>query len=583
MIIDHLIALPILVAGLATGLAASLGLSAGAPDPRQEPEWQLFHGGVFHTGSFKDDGTERIAQALLVQRGRIVGVGDFAELSQQEAARGATRTDFGGAHVFPGFQDAHGDLLELGKSLEVVDLVGCDSYDEVIARVQHAASELPEGEWIEGRGWDQARFEGKAFPRHDSLSKAVPRHPVWLARIGGQAGLANRAAMELSGVLKDDFAPKLVGGEVLRDERGPTGVFLDGAMSIVETQIPGASREVRARRLLRAQDLLLSLGVTCVHQIGAAQDGLESLVEVSESGQLVLRVVAYPDAPPASELEALVELREAVAAHAEGRGPLVIRGVFFQLDGGLGSRGAALLADYADQPKHRGRALPDVFRFSEQVEQAARLGFQPAVHAVGDAAVRHALDAFKLVASRADGLAAIRPRIEHMQLVDAGDLARFKDFGVVSSMQPAHVASDQSFVDARLGPDRAGRSYAWRSVRDGSGGVLAFGSAFPAASPDPRVGLHAALTRQTIGGAPKGGFHPEERLAAHPAIEAYTQGAAAAALQENERGRLARGYACDLTAYAEDVSQSTAASAHSLLNAKVVATVVNGRVAFHAK
>ncbi len=530
---------------------------------------RLFFGGVFHTGILQSDeegggssSAGRNVEALLVRDGRIVALGDFANVSGSSAASGAERVDLGGAHCFAGFQDAHGDLAQLGASLEEVDLSQCKGPAELVAAVRDVASSLPAGEWILGGGWDESRWEGAQYPNHKALSEAVPQHPVLVLRVDGLVGFANAKAMELAGVTDQ---ARLASGIF-------DGTHLDG----IQKHVPRLTKDVLRRRLLRAQDELLRLGVTAVHAVRLQPEAVEILAALRDKGELRLRVVGY-----VANLEALKGRdREAIEGLADRYDVFSVAGVGAVLDGGFGSRGAALLAPYADAPKESGQLQMSAQEVAVFAEKAARLGLQPMLQATGDRGVRTALAAFSQAAQRADGFSSMRPRIEHMQLVAEQDFARFKELGVIASMQPEHLMADLRWTQARLGDRRARKAYGWRTVQSRSSRLLAFGSAFPVGSPDPRRGIYSALTRQTEDGQPASGFYPSERISAGAAISAYTTGAAAAASQEDRRGQLALGYAADFTAFDVDLSQLTASTAKKALTAKVVATVVNGQVAY---
>lgn len=545
-------------------LAVALGVTAGASEII-DGTLRLFYGGVFHTSFAAGDEEAprgRTVEALLVRDGRILALGDFAKLSGSDAATGAERVDMSGAHCFPGFQDAQGDLLRLGDTLEEVDLAGCASAAELVARVREVAGSLPAGEWVLGGGWDESLWEDAAYPSHAALSEAIPQHPVLVMRVDGQLGLANAAAMKLAGVT--DAA------------RLESGLFDTAQLEALRQHVPKPTRAVMKRRLLRAQDELLRLGVTAVHGTGLRRDTIEILAALREEGRLRLRVVGYL----ASLDEFDLTDPDAKERLADRYDVFSIVGVEAQLDGGFGSRGAALLAPYADASDQSGELRMSVKEVAVMAEAAARLGLQPMVRATGDRAVRVALKGFSQASRRAAGFEAIRPRIEHMQLVASQDFKALRELGVIASMQPEHLMADLRWARARLGDQRAQAAYGWRTVRSRSSRFLAFGSAFPIGSADPRRGIYAAITRQSKDGQPSGGFYPRERLSAAAAIAAYTTGAAAAALQEDRRGQLALGYAADFTAFDTDLSKLSPSTAKMALQAQVVATVINGQVAY---
>lgn len=556
-------ALAFVVAAFAFACASS----AGAPPPTAT----LIHNGRIYLGAPRWIAVD----ALLVSDGRVVAAGSLREL---EAApwRITERMDLRGAVALPGLQDAHGHVEGLGESLETVDLRGAASYEELIARVVERARVTPDGEWIRGRGWDQNLWPSKEFPHHAALSAATPRHPVLLERVDGHASFANAAALRAAG-LDRAFASEeeVAGGRVLLDtERRPTGVFVDTAMALLDKHAPAPNAAVRERRWLAAQALLLELGITCVHDMGVAPATVELLARLRDQGRLKLRLVEYLSGGPGMSARDVAGFP--LAPDAFDR--LSVPGVKLYADGALGSRGAALLEPYHDEPGHDGLMVMAPEELRAALELCAREGLQPAVHAIGDRANRVVLDLFE-ERQRADAsFRALRPRIEHAQVVARADWPRFDTLGVVASMQPTHATSDMPWAPSRLGPERIDGAYAWRKLV-GDPHLLAFGSDFPVERPHPFEGLYAAVTCAARSGEPRAGFRPDQRLAASEALSAFTWGAARAAHQEQRRGRLEPGYFADLTVVDLD---PLACEPSQLLRARVLATIINGEVVYRA-
>lgn len=555
----------------------------GAPGAQTGERSILFHGGTIHTAFSAGDGEGEAgpkATALLTRGMRIVDVGTLDTLAATEEGKHAERVDLRGAHAFPGFQDAHGHIEGYGAFLEEVDLTGSDTFAELIRRVQARAAEVPAGTWILGRGWDQTLWPGQRFPHHRELSAATPDHPVLVDRVDGHAALANALALEAAGLDGEELPDDPVGGSILRESGEATGVLIDTAIGLVGRHVPAPGPDARRRRVLRAQEALLATGLTCVHDMGVDRSAATELYpELQGGGDLKMRVVQYVHGNGFTEPRQF----EGLAAAPDGRDVHTVRGIKFMVDGALGSRGAALIAPYSDDPESRGLARFDVDAFGRQVTLAAKAGLQPATHAIGDRANRMVLDAYLRAAEDVDGFRGLRPRIEHAQVVAPADFRRFGEQAIVASMQPTHATSDMRWVPARLGDDRAAGSYAWRTISEATPVPLAFGSDFPVERPHPLEGLYAALTRQDRSGGPDGGFFPEERLSANAALAAFTSGAAFAAGQEDRRGRLARGYCCDMTIVDVDLSRLDASTASAALDARVVMTVVNGEVLFRAE
>jgi hypothetical protein len=547
--------IPWLVAAVVAGAACS-------PVPRAD---RLLVGGVVHTPR----GAERASVA--VAEGQILAV---VAAPREGAWRRAARevVDLAGAHVYPGFTESHGHLVGLGAALEQVDLRGATSYEELIVRVQAAAAQLPAGSWVEGRGWDQNLWPGGGFPHHGALSEAVPAHPVLLRRVDGHAALTNRLGLELAGITA--ATPDPPGGRLLRDAGGePTGVLVDGAVALVAQHIPGPTEADLERRVLRAARVLAELGFTSFHDAGTDGETLQVLRRLQQAGRLPIRVYCMLDGADPGLLAA--ELPH--GPWVSGDGHLAVRAVKLYADGALGSRGAWLSAPYSDEPGTRGLELLPRPQLEALVARIGGAGFQPCVHAIGDAAVTAVLDAF---ASRlnAAGLVGLRPRVEHAQIVRPEDVPRFAQLGVIASVQPTHCTSDMPWAPLRLGEERTPWAYRWRSLRD-AGAALCLGSDVPVENADPRHGLWAAVTRRTLEGTPAGGWNPGEALTLEEALRGYTEWAAYAAFEETWRGRIVPGFAADFTIFDRDLG---AEPPGSLTVARVVRTVVAGRDVFVA-
>ncbi len=507
------------------------------------------------------DAARPAAKALAVRGGRIVAVGEEADVAPLLGPN--TRVlEFPGATVVPGLIDAHAHFASLGQSLETVDLVGTRSYEEVVGRVAERARSTPRGRWILGRGWDQNDWEAKAFPDHRGLSSAVPEHPVWLSRVDGHAALANAAAMREAGL--DASAADPPGGKVHRLEDGsPSGVLVDDAMALVSRKIPSPSREDLRRWILRAQVECLKSGLTGVHDAGVGEDTVSVYRELADSGALRLRVYAMfsGDAVPPERWSALREVGR--------KGVLTTRAIKIVADGALGSRGAALLEEYADDPGNRGLLTTPPERVEALCREALAREMQVCVHAIGDRGNRGVLDAFEKSwggKPRPD----LRWRIEHAQVVSLQDLPRFPRLGVIPSMQPTHATSDGPWAPARVGPERMKGAYAWRRFLE-AGCRIPAGSDFPVESHDPMKGLFAAISCEPeSGGAP---FDPSQRMTPEEALRSFTLDAAAAAFEEKEKGSLAPGKLADFVVLDRD---PLAVAPREILAAKVLATFVGG-------
>lgn len=475
--------------------------------------------------------------------GRILALGQRDALLQDYPD--ARRLDVGTATIVPGLIDAHGHVAGLGLNAMRADLAGTATKDEALQRLREFAVELPEGVWLLGRGWDQNRWAGKQFPSAADLDTAFPDRPVWLRRVDGHAAWGNSTAMALvERDLSGDWQPE--GGKIERDANGdPTGVFIDEAMSLVDAHVPELEDEVASQALVLGMQAAVAHGLTGVHDAGVSLSTLAHYQQLADRGEMPLRVHAMAD----GDNDALEMLcREGLYTHPDGH--LQMRAVKVFADGALGSRGAALLTDYSDDPGNRGLLLASAEQMAKVTEKARRCDVQVATHAIGDRGNRVVLDAYANTLGNGIG-GDHRWRIEHAQVLEPVDLPRLAQMGVIASMQPTHATSDMSWAGARLGPQRIEHTYAWRELRD-SGARLALGSDFPVESVDPRLGLYSASTRADAAGMPAGGWQPEEKLTAYEALRGFTLDAAYASFNEDEVGSLEVGKRADFVVLAED-------------------------------
>ena len=522
---------PILLLGLAV-------LATVRPSLAEDSADLILQHGVF----YPVQPAGRVEGSLAVRGGRIVYLGPDAGAAAFKGPK--TRViDLGGRVVTPGLIDAHSHLAGLGQALAAVDLTAAPTYDEIIRRVREAAAKLPKGTWVAGRGWDQNLWPEKEFPTHDALSAAVPDHPVWLTRVDGHAALVNAKAMEILQLGPDVQDPS--GGRFLRDAEGrTTGVMIDNAMEVVGGRLPASTVQDRERELRVASRHCLELGLTTVTDMGVGPVDIAAYTNLLKAGELPIRSALF-----------LTDNKELLDAWFP-RGPqidpgsrLLIRGVKLYADGALGSRGAALIEPYSDDPDNLGLMVATGAHLEDVSRRAAQSGFQVAIHAIGDRGSLVAVDAMeKAMAGKTDA----RFRLEHTQITRVQDLQRMAKLGIVASMQPTHATSDMAWADERVGEGRLERAYAWRKVLD-FGGRLALGSDFPVESADPRLGLYAAVTRQDLSGQPAGGWLPGERLTREEALRGFTLDAAWSLFLDKEVGSLEVGKRADLVVFARDI------------------------------
>jgi predicted amidohydrolase YtcJ len=461
-----------------------------------------------------------------------------------------------GRTVLPGLIDAHGHVLGLGFSALQLDLVGTNSLADLQQRLRAYAVAHPESRWIIGRGWNQELWPNKNFPTAADLDAAVPDRPVVVERVDGHALVANGAAMKAAGITAATPAPS--GGRI------ENGLFVDAAMELVSNAVPPPTPTELDQALAKAQDILLSYGVTGVGSMSTALGDWNAMRRAGEAGRLNVRLMVYAD-----ELKLLAQEPRPTPWLYGDRLRMV--GIKFYADGALGSRGAWLKQPYADKPDTHGLQFHSNAEMLSLADEAAGRGFQIATHAIGDAANAQVISTYEAM-SRKYGRDR-RWRIEHFQVVDPADIPRLAPAGIIASMHPTHQTSDRLMAEKRLGPDRLAGAYAWQTVLK-SGAHLAFGTDFPVESPNPFPGLSAAVSRQDMQGQPPGGWLPAERLSFEQALAAYTRGAAYAGFAEDKMGALEPGKWADFILVDRD---PTKADPISLGNTQVLETWVAGK------
>ena len=543
--------------------------AASSADAAEAPADLVLRGGSVHT---LDAGRPQ-AEAVAIRGSRIVAVGSGTQL----AALIGTKTrvvELAGRTVVPGFDDAHAHLLGIGYRRLDLDLVGSESFAAVVERVAAAVRSRRPGEWIRGRGWHEGKWPSapagavRGFPVHAALSAVSPDNPVVLERADGHAVLANARAMALSGITRQTKPP--AGGELIRDANGePTGVFVDNAAALVAA--PPRTADENARALELAMDECLRSGVTSLTDAGAPLDVIELYRRTADAGRLRTRLYVMAEG---------LETMRALGRPELGRGLLTLRAVKMYADGALGSRGAALLEPYADDPGNVGLLVSPPEKILETARYALAHGFQAATHAIGDRANRVVLDAYEQALGERVGSGDARFRIEHAQVLDAQDIPRFARLGVIASMQAVHCPSDRPWAGARLGEARLQEgAYAWRKLL-ANGTRLVNGTDAPVESLSPIESFHAAVTRQDAKGEPRGGFDPDQKLARAEALRAMTLEPAYASFQEASKGMLAAGRLADLVVLSQDI---LAVPDERLMDTRVLMTIVDGRVLYEDK
>lgn len=480
------------------------------------------------------------ASAVAVKEGRILAVGD----ALQQFIGPATKViDLQGATVIPGLIDSHAHMAGLGEGLEILDLREANSMENVLKQVRQAVAKAKPGEWIRGRGWDQTRWPGKEFPDRNYLNEAAPNHPVYLVRVDGHAAWANAKALGMAGVDEKTQAPR--GGKILRNPAGQiTGILIDRAQSLVFRQIPPPTQQQVERRLKVAAEECARLGLTTIHDAGVGASIIAAYRTLEKRGELPVR--AYLMIGGEGDL-----WKHYLANGPEIGDRITVRAIKLAADGALGSRGAAMIEDYADDTGNRGLSLlqqEDILRVSKA---AAAKGFQVCTHAIGDLANRMTLKAY---GEALGGVNDKRFRVEHAQIIHPDDFPLFKQFSIIASIQATHATSDMRWAEDRIGEKRARGAYAWRTFLD-TGVRIANGSDFPVEHPNPLLGFYASITRQDINGWPEGGWFPNQRLTREEALKSFTLDGAYAAFEEPQKGSLEVGKLADFLVLSKNIME----------------------------
>ncbi|HXG80474.1 MAG TPA: amidohydrolase family protein [Sphingomicrobium sp.] len=504
---------------------------------------------------------ERFTGILIGDDGKVVQL--IRANDEKRLANIRSRIDGGGRTLLPGLIDAHGHVMGLGFSALQLDLTGTTSLTDLQARLKAYAAANPDARWIVGRGWNQELWprNEQRFPTSADLDAVVSDRPVVLTRVDGHALVANSAAMRAAGVTSATPAPS--GGRI------ENGLFVDAAMPLIETKIPDPTSTEYDAALAKAQQMMLSVGLTAAADMGTSADDWAAMNRAARAGKLNVRVINY-----AGGIEAMRAIHGGKPNKGLEGDRLSPVGVKLYADGALGSRGAWLKRPYHDKPDTRGLQFLTDAQLLEQANEAASAGFQLAIHAIGDAANAQVISTYEQLAKKYPG--DRRWRIEHFQIADPADIPRLKPAGIIASMQPTHQTSDRLMAEKRLGPDRLDGAYAWQSVLK-SGARIAFGSDFPVESPNPFPGLAAAISRQDMNGQPPGGWIPEERVSFEQALAGFTRGAAYAGFAEDKIGSLEPGKWADFIIIDRD---PTRIDPQALARTQVLETWVAGKKAW---
>jgi len=537
------------------------------------------------------DDAYSVVEAFAVRKDRILGTGTTTEIERDFNAPNVV--DLKGKTVLPGFIDSHAHFFSLGIARMTVDLLGSASEHEAAERVLQGVRKSKPGGWVRGRGWDQNKWPSKQFPTHRSLDNVAPDNPVYLARVDGHAIWVNSKALQESGVNRTTQDPP--GGRIIRDSRGdPTGVFVDNAVGLVQKHLPPMSDSEAVEAMRLAAEECVRDGLTTVQDMGIDSVEYALYKELIEEDQLPLRI--YAAVGGVGDLWSQFLKNGPLIGF--GNNHLTIRALKMYMDGALGSRGAALIDPYSDDPGNRGLTVTSEEVIRSATVDALKHGFQVCVHAIGDRANDIVLRVYASALQEVP-VKDCRLRIEHAQVLDPSDVPKFKEYGIVPSMQPTHATSDMYWAEARLGPGRIRYAYAWRTLLN-TGVVIPCGSDFPVEDPNPIWGIYAAVTRKNKEGIPRSaedgrkyyefskeemmdtsafdnGWYPSQKMTREEALRGFTSWGAWAAFEEHLKGSLEKGKLADFIILSEDIAT---VPDDEIINVRVLDTYVGGKRVF---
>jgi len=541
--------------------------------PKVEPADRLFLNATVYTGN----DAAPTADAVAVKGNTIVFVGSNADARRYQGASTEV-IDLAGKTLLPGLADAHIHLMGVGEREMTLNLEGTKSLDEMLARVKQRVDTATPGAWVTGSGWIETPWTPRDFPTRRDIDRIAPNNPVLLGRADGHAVVVNSAALKVSGVTRSTKPP--AGGDILKDAKGePTGMFIDNAMGLVFAKIPPPTETDLDQAVIKGVERSLRLGWTQVQDAGVSWGEVGRYRRLFTDGKIKLRVYQAVHGPGAG------------ADSLFARGPMIgdfggrytVRTIKSVMDGALGSRGALLLKPYSDARDKIGLMTLPIEAYRPMLVAALKAGIQVEVHAIGDSANRLLLntfeEAFKAVPEAERKVKEPRWRDEHTQIVDPADLPRFKQLGVIPSMEPSHAIGDLYFAPSRLGPERLKGAYAWGTLIK-MGNMIAGGTDAPVERGEPMIEFYAAVARKSITGYSDSTWHPEEAMTRDQALKAFTLWPAYAAFEETKRGTIEVGKWADFTVLDQDIMKI---AEPDILKTKNVMTVVGGEIVYRAK
>ena len=557
-------------------LITLLFISSCKQEPKEAADI-IYYNGLIYTMNDQQPTAESVA----VKGDKIFAVGSKKAV---EAYKGsATKmVDLAGASMYPGLIEGHAHIMGIGNNLLNVDLMGTESYGELIEKVSERAQQTPKGEWIIGRGWHQDKWTqlpetaSNGFPIHDALSEAVPDHPVYLSHASGHMALVNAKAMEVAGITASTENPS--GGEVIRGMNGnPTGILNETAQGMVAKYIPEETSARQEQALTLAVEECLKNGITGFHQAGSSMRDIDLFRQFVLSGDLKLRLYVMLTGRDDELLDYYFEQGPEI----DSLHRLDIRSVKLYSDGALGSRGAWLLEPYTDAPTEHGHNVTPMSRIREVTMRAAAAGFQVCTHAIGDRGNREVLNIYEeAINAYPEQTKDHRFRIEHAQHINGDDIPRFAELHVIPAMQAIHMSSDRPWAIDRLGKERIEEgAYVWQKLLQ-QGSKIVNGTDAPVEPVNPIASYYASVTRKTLKGTPENGYEPDQKMTREQALRSYTLDAAYGAFQEDVKGSIEVGKYADFTVLDRDIMT---VPEEELLGTEVLMTIVGGEVMYSKK
>lgn len=515
---------------------------------------------VYNANVYTLDSTFGKSEAIAVKDGKIVEVGTSADLQFKYNAK--ENIDADGKFIYPGFIDAHAHFLGYGLGLQVADLVGSESWDQILERLKTFAEENKEG-WIQGRGWDQNDWDKKEFPTNDKLDELFPDRPVVLTRVDGHASIANTKALEMAGIRAGD---KISGGDIEVKNGKLSGILVDNAMDLLSSKIPSATTAKLKEALLDAQRNCFAAGLTTIDDCGLYYTDALLIDSLQKTNELKMRMFVM-----LSDNKSNYDYLFSKGKIKTDR--LNVSSFKVYADGALGSRGACLLQPYSDKPGWTGFLLSSAEHFDSVANIIYQNKMQMCTHAIGDSGNRVIL---KTYAKYLKGKNDLRWRIEHAQVVNQADFAMFGQYNIIPSVQPTHATSDMYWAGERLGPERVKDAYAYKQLLQ-QNNWIPLGTDFPVEDISPLKTFYAAVVRKDAKGWPQKGYQMENALSREEALRGMTIWAAKSNFEEHEKGSLEKGKFADFIIMDKDLLNIPE---NDILGAKVMKTFVGGEVVF---